>query len=153
MPALDLPLLDPAAGAYVEGQAEQLAKFLAPPNDPLMVARLGQETLVRRAPGLEVWEGERFGVRNGHIQGRRYLAMDGHGVPLACLNVTLLTKDGSRAAIASNVYVHPDLRRQGLASLLFTQAQADFPYLVADNSMTRDGAALLGCGSSPKPSC
>lgn len=152
MPSLDLPLFDPAAGACVEGPAEQLAQFLAPPNDPGIVARLGQERLVHRAPGLEVWEGERFGVRNGSVQGRRYMVVDEHRTPLACLNITLRTQGRTKTAIASNVYVRADVRRQGLASALFAQAQSDFPRLVADNSMTRDGAALLGRLPAPRPS-
>lgn len=146
MPVFKLPL---ARGEtpHIEGSAEQLAGLLAPPNDPMIVARVGEETLKDQwrdmhGNGMR-YVGKRFSTRDGWVQGERYLLFhDGHAV--AVVNITHL-KDGARKETRmSNVYVGPEVRRQGLASALLSRAFQDHPRLISDSHFSEAGAALLG---------
>jgi GNAT superfamily N-acetyltransferase len=143
MPAFHLPTVNHVP-ASIEGESEQLSAFLAPMNDPVMVARMGEETVVRNEGALLVVKGERYTTREGWVQGMRYLQLGLAGTPIAALNVTRTKQGGKTSTIASNVYVAPTHRRQGLASDLLAQAKADYPNLRADTSMSQAGAALTG---------
>ena len=135
---------------HVEGEAEQLSGFLAPANDPRMFARLGKETVVRHEGALLVLEGERFGVRDGWVQGRRYLMLGDTGVAIAALNLTLRKEGSKTQTVVSNVFVDPAHRRQGFASGLLQAALTDYPKLMADSSMTEAGATLMGVEQPPR---
>lgn len=149
MPVFSLPIVEGQA-PRVEGEAEQLVGFLAPANDPRMVARLGDEKVVRHEGALMVLEGDRFRIRDGWVQGRRYLMLGNTGAAIAALNLTR-RKEGSKIqAVVSNVFVDPAHRRQGLASRLLQTALADYPKLMADSNMTESGAALMGVGQPPR---
>ena len=143
MPAVSLPTFQ-GKSANIEGKAEQLAAFLADPNDPIMVARMGRETVVRAESNLTVLRGERYRNQEGWVQGWRYLRHDNSGSIVAALNVTQLCQNRRVAVVASNVFVAPRLRRQGLASGLLRTALSDHPTLCADTSMSEAGAALVG---------
>lgn len=142
MPAVLLPLV-PNAAARIEGEAEQLAAWLAPPGDPRMTARIGTERTERREGSIEVLCGERYRTGRGWVQGMRYLQWGERGVPVAVLNLTLV-HERRTSVVASNVYVDPAHRRQGRASELLRAALRDHPRLCADASMTEAGAALVG---------
>ena len=148
MPAFHLPTVNNSP-AHIEGEAEQLRAFLAAPNDPLITARIGQEQEVRREGSLLVLQGERYNTREGWTQGLRYLRLE-EGVAVAALNLTRIKQGRTTQTLASNVYVDPDYRRQGLASALLAEAQNDYPKLRADSSMSLAGAALTGHGA-PAP--
>lgn len=143
MPSLNLPCLNGALPDIL-GEAPGLLAFLAPPNDPRMVARMGRETVLLHQINEMVLEGERFSNRNGWIQGRRYLTLDDNGSAIGALNVTLSRRGRRVTAIASNVVVSPEHRRKGVAYGLLQRALLDYPGMVADTTMTTDGAALLG---------
>ena len=143
MPSLNLPCLN-GASPDIMGEAPGLLAFLAPPNDPRMVARMGLETVLLHQNNEIVLEGERFSTRDGWVQGRRYLALDNNGSIIGALNVTLSKRGRKVTAIASNVVVRPDHRRKGVAYGLLQSALSDYPGMVADTTMTTDGAALLG---------
>lgn len=157
MPAVRLPL-PPGETPQVEGaMAEQLSGLLAPVNDPSMQARLGDEQIAHHgvdAQGTwQVTQGERFSQRNGWVQGRRYLRLDGDGQAMAVANVTLRRQGRRIEARLSNIFVAPDHRRQGWASRLVQQVQADFPALVCDSCFSEAGAALVGhTGATPSSS-
>ena len=143
MPSLNLPCLN-GASPDIMGEAPGLLAFLAPPNAPQMVARMGRENVVLHQANEMVLEGERFPTRGGWIQGRRYLTLDSHGAVIGALNVTLNKRDRKITAIASNIVVSPENRRKGVAYGLLQRALLDYPGMVADTTMTPDGAALLG---------
>lgn len=143
MPAIRLPTLDNAP-ARISGEAEQLVAFLGLPNDPTMVTRIGREDEVRREGNLLVLRGERYRNREGWVQGGRYLRLDEQGRPVAVLNITQIAQGRRVSTLASNVYVAPEYRRQGLASALMRAALADHPRLCTDTSMSEAGAALTG---------
>lgn len=152
MPALPLPFLND--DICVAGEAEQLAAWLAPLFDASIADRIGIERLVRRDGRRVVLQGERFGTRRGWVQGSRYLILGPNGRPIAALNVTERKEDGQRkVAIASNIYVLPEYRRQGLARSLLEDALRDHPRLCSDGSLTELGAALFGYAppSAPAP--
>lgn len=145
MPALNLPLhtSDPIT---VSGRAPGLAMFLSPPNDPDMGARLGKEKVLLHQADCMVLEGERYGTRTGGVVvGRRYLALEpSSGQAIGALNITIQKKGRKTIAVASNVFVAPEFRRQGVASSLVRRVQEEFPHLSVDNNMTQDGARLFG---------
>lgn len=142
-----LPLRE-ARVVRVEGAAEGLSMFVAPVNDPAIVARIGQETVVRETAGMTKTVGERFRTREGLIVGGRYLARSPDGHVIGALNFTIRGKD----AIVSNLYVAPEHRRQGVASRLVEWARADMPRITADAAMSRDGAAFMGYESAVETS-
>lgn len=151
MPSIFLPLL-PGAVPVIGGEAEQLSAFLAPLNDPFIAARIGNEQVIQSNGPWLTTQGDRFRTREGWTQGRRYLCLDRvSGQPIAALNVSLRAKGRKVTALASNVFVHPSRRRQGLASGLMRMAQEDFPGLCVDATLTRDGARLVGLDSDPPP--
>lgn len=55
-----------------------------------------------------------------------------------------MTTIARQGTVASNLYVAPSHRRQGLATRLIKLAQREFPKLAADTALTADGAAFLG---------
>lgn len=130
----------------VAGAAPGLTAFLAPPNDPQMVARMGEEKILRHQSDGMILEGERFKTRDGGwIQGRRYLALDpSNGTPIGAANVTLRKEGRKVEAVLSNIVVDPAFRRRGVASRLIQQALENYPKLRGDNTMTEEGAALMG---------
>lgn len=159
MPRLTQPLpvlnhQDP----IVQGDGEGLVVFLAPVNDPWIQARIGDERVREepgRLPGCRVTEGEKFkSPAGGSQQGRRYLwTLNGQDA-VGALNVTLKVEPGRRKPIAtvSNIFVHPDHRRQGLANAMIERARQDFAGLTVDAAMSTAGAALfLGQVPTPAP--
>lgn len=143
MPAVPLPILGNAA-PHIEGLAEQLAGLLVPINDPRIVARLGAETVVRHEGTLVLAAGERYRTAQGWVQGLRYVRLSPAGDPVGVLNVTLQKRDRTTVAVASNVYVAPTHRRQGVAAELLREALRDHPRLCADAVMSTQGASLTG---------
>lgn len=68
----------------------------------------------------------------------------------AALEVLLPT--GSETwPILKNIYVSPEQRRLGYATLLLEQALADFPDLALNGSLTDDGASFFGYTIPPEP--
>lgn len=150
MPAISLPLHDNAASLSLCSEAEGLSVFLAPPGSPDIQARLGLESVVFESPALLIAAGERFKTRDGWVQGQRYLAKNDRGSIVGALNVTRVKQGRKESAIASNVFVDPGLRRQGVAAGLLQRALEDFPGLTADSSMSLAGAALTGHAPNPE---
>lgn len=149
MPAVSLPLL-PDDEVSICPVAEGLDIFLAPVNDPGIVARLGAETIVLRQADLLITQGERFGSKSDWTQGMRYIRLDpASQTPLAVLNVSIKSQDRKKQAVASNIYVCPEYRRQGLGAGLLLRAQQDFPRLAASGTLSALGAELVG--RAPKP--
>lgn len=150
MPALNLPLHSNDA-LVVSGPAPGLAMFLLPPNASEVVARLGQEKVLLHQADCMVLEGERYRTRGGDtVVGRRYLALlPSSGEAIGALNVTVQKKGRKTSAVASNVFVVPEHRRQGVASSLVKRALEDYPNLTVDNSMTAEGAKLFGKSAAP----
>lgn len=148
MPAFRIPLA-PGEDPSISGPAEQLSAFLAPPNDPSMVARMGEETLKDQWVDIhgrgERYQGQRFRHRDGWVQGERYILSHAN-IAVAVLNVTQRRDNGRTQTRVSNVYVTPKLRRQGLASALLRRALSDHPKLFTDSSLSEAGAALMGVG-------
>lgn len=146
MPAFYLPTFNNAEAIIAGESEERLSSFLAPVNDPLMVIRMGDETIVRQEQHLIVVKSKRYTTREGWVQGMRYLRLGDDGNPIAALNITRSKQSGKLNTTASNVYVAPNYRRLGLASSLLALAKEDYPNLRADTSMTQAGAALTGHG-------
>lgn len=150
MPAVALPMLP--GEASICDHAEGLDVFLAPVNDPFIQARIGEEVELARDGGVLITQGERFSTREGWVQGRRYLHLTEAGDIVAALNVSVRKQGRRHEAVASNVFTHPNHRRQGLAARLLTLAQADFPHLMADNTLSQAGAALVAhAQTAPRP--
>ena len=149
MPAFALPMLP--GEISVCQQAEGLDVFLTPINEPVMSARIGQETEVTRDGSMVITQGEKFRTREGWVQGRRYLYTNPTGQIVAALNVSVRKNGRRQEAVASNVFTRPEHRRHGLASALLARAQDDFPGLMADNTLSQDGAALVAHASENKP--
>lgn len=149
MPSVRLPLHD-AASPTLCSEAEGLALFLAPVGDAGIQARIGQETVLFESAALAITAAERFKVSNGWVQGHRYLAKDSQGQVVGTLNVTRMRLGKKETAVASNVFVAPGSRRQGIAAGLLQRALEDFPRLTADSSMSLAGAALTGHAPEPE---
>lgn len=150
MPAFLLPLSPNESPTVVGHASESLISWLAPVNDPGVVARIGEETVVSRKtrPDATAWVhtvGQRYRQSHGGwIEGQRYLCLNPSGDPLGVVNVTLHNVDGETAARVSNVFVMPPARRQGLATELLAWAKGDHPALFADSSLSELGALLVG---------
>lgn len=135
--------------------AEQLRGWLMPVNDPAIQARVGQETLVDH--GVDdhgrwlVTHGERFRQTSGWVQGVRYLRLNVDGELVAVANVTLRRQGRHTEARLSNLYVAPEIRRQGWARRLILQVLADHPRLVGDSSLSEAGAATIGQAAGDAP--
>jgi len=56
----------------------------------------------------------------------------------------LLSTGNEAGPMLKNIYVCPEQRRLGYATLLLGQALADFPNLALDGSLTDDGASFFG---------
>lgn len=150
MPAIVLPLHDNAASPSLCSEAEGLSVFLALPGSPDIQARLGLESVVFESATLLIAAGERFKTREGWVQGQRYLAKNDQGTIVGVLNVTRFKQGRKESAVASNVFVDPAVRRQGVAAGLLQRALEDFPRLTADSSMSLAGAALTGHAPAPE---
>lgn len=100
--------------------------------------------MVFESATLLIAAGKRFKTREGWVQGQRYLAKNDQGTIVGALNVTRFKQGRKESAVASNVFVDPAVRRQGVAAGLLQRALEDFPRLTADSSMSLAGAALTG---------
>ncbi|MBV1774760.1 GNAT family N-acetyltransferase [Burkholderiaceae bacterium DAT-1] len=73
-------------------------------------------------------------VQSGHVAGR---------MAPAVLQVRKATKRKS-PPVVDVIYVIPELRRKGIATLLVNMAQEKFPNLSLDGNLSPDGAAFFG---------
>lgn len=114
-----------------EQSTEDLAVWLGAPNSRAMLALVGPEKGRPTKNGIA-----RFDAEHGST---RYVAYQS-GQAIGVLQVVRL---GSGRAKASNAFIVPDYRRQGVASRLLGQARSDFiEVLPADeNDLSGDGAA------------
>ena len=88
---------------------------------------------------------------------RSYLIRQADGASprvIAALNYTVLREPGHKPQwVMSNMAVHPDMRRQGLASALVSLVLRDHPEAKRDTSLTPDGAAFWAGFSMPNDTC
>lgn len=146
----------------IEGElAEQLEAFLAPLNAPGMQARVGQEEDVEfwhddRGYGRR-YQAERYRHTDGWVQTVRYVfwTQGHHPDPTqpadAAVQVVQAREGRQVTTRISNIYVQPDLRRQGLARHLVQRIQRDHPRLMVDSSLSKAGAALFGVKAENAP--
>jgi ribosomal protein S18 acetylase RimI-like enzyme len=147
-----LPLYNEATAPSVGGSGENLQLYLDPVNSPRICERIGKETSVRFQYPLEVTRGQAFrttfGSDSGLSTGRRFLFHDQDGSIIGALNITTL---GRRHAVVSNIYVRPDRRGRGIASILVAAAKEDYPRLTVDHHQTVEGAAFFGYVADTAP--
>ncbi len=150
MPAIALRVYEDAQPQICQA-APSLEEFLAPVGAPHIEGRIGTEKPTFKSANLVITAGQKFRMSTGWVQGHRYLAKNDQGVIVGALHVTHIQADGKNAAVASNVFVAPAFRRQGIGARLLQRAQEDFPQLSADSALTADGAALVGITAGPQP--
>lgn len=99
---------------YSEGEEVNLSYLFSPPSH---TKQIGRET------GYQVGDGiARYVSPHGSYRYVFYFKSQ----PIGALQVV---KQGRTKAIVANVFVHPDYRRQKIATFLLDRAKQDFRYL------------------------
>lgn len=110
---------------------DELRRFISEPGSSDITPYTGVEKLVRKSGNIEKLQGE-----NGSF---RYLYRDDKGNIVGALQGV----SGKGRNVASNIYVSPELRRQGIATKILEQAKRDYKGLEVADTQTEAGKAFF----------
>lgn len=150
-PFYTLPVYGKRAYCRLNTQPAKIHQALSAPGSSSALAWYGEEKVLQIVGQIAVIDSLHFRryVYDmpclGLVDDETIVVLDPDHAALACA-VLEVRKPGNlfKYPIVERIYVHPELRRRGIASTLIASALADFHDLGLDGNLTDEGAAFFG---------
>lgn len=148
---IHLPLAGRLVSSHLNTREDKLYPLLACPGSKVAMAWYGEEHLAGHDAIVVSAESPSFkrylyGIRDSCMWLSDAVVIPSPTTAPSAIAAIEVQKPAKRKApaIVGRIYVTPECRRQGLATLLVQIALTDFPNLSLDGKLTADGAALFG---------